>query len=124
MLFKIKGTVRKGRSRGAKLSFPTANIYPEVDEAMRGVYAVLVKINDNTGVKKGVANVGYAPTFAGNKFSVEVHIFDFDNDLIGKEIEIEFMKKIRDEKKFRSARDLKERIKKDCAEAKRILKTI
>ncbi len=112
--FSIMGVVKKGKSRGTKLGFPTANIYPRNEIIPpTGVYAVNVLVGNKK--YKGMANVGVIPTFnAANKdINVEAHIFHFKQNLVGKTIVVEFLKKIRDEKRFSSKKQLIVQIKKD-----------
>lgn len=119
--YQVTGTVISGKNRGARiLGYPTANL-KLIDELTPkvGVYAVKVHIDNE--VYKGVANIGYNPTFGNGAFSVETHIIDFDKNILGKEIIVEFVKRLRDEKKFSSPAELSEQIKKDIEEAKRIL---
>lgn len=120
----VTGTVIKGDQRGRTIGFPTANIEMDKEYLVpaTGVYAVRLK----TGGKwrNGVCNIGYKPTFydeAPDKPSLEVHVFDFEENLYGKEVEVEFHKKIRGEVKFSSVDDLIEQIGKDAKEARRIL---
>ena len=111
--YQIRGTVETGRNRGGKLlGFPTANIklYDELCPKT-GVYAVTVNFNDK--LYKGVANIGYSPTFDDHIYTVEVHILDFDEDIYGKTIRVNFMNRIRDEKKFSGIDELSAQIKKD-----------
>ncbi|MBI4170951.1 MAG: riboflavin kinase [Candidatus Aenigmarchaeota archaeon] len=121
--YSVRGIVRKGDARGKLLGFPTANIKVSADQMpLRGVYAVKVKIDDV--IYKGVANIGYAPTFGRNEFMAEVHIFDFSADLYGQELGILFVDFIREEKKFDSADELVEQIREDCNNAREILKSV
>jgi len=114
----ILGTVIKGASRGKKLGFPTANIDPhhEVIPA-RGVYAVKVYLCGDRFI--GVCFIGSKPTFSKrNSRNIEVHIFNFKKNIYAKFLEIQFSKKIRDEKKFKSAKDLSRQIQKDVLATK------
>lgn len=119
--YQLKGKVSKGRDRGGKLlGFPTANINI-LDELcpMTGVYAVTVE-HEGT-VYKGVANIGYSPTFDDHKFTIEIHILDFNKDIYNQNIKVNFIKRLRSEKKFDNIDALSEQIKKDITEAKQIL---
>ena len=119
--YQVCGIVVKGKDRGAKiLGYPTANLRL-IDELTPkvGVYAVKVLIDNK--VYNGVANIGYNPTFGNGAFSVETHIFDFKGDLLGKEIRVDFIKRLRDEKKFKNPEELAQQISKDVEEAKKIL---
>ena len=81
-----------------------------------GVYAVNVKINNI--YKKGIANIGYRPTFDGKKLLLEVNIFGIKKNLYNKNINVIFNKFIRPEKKFKNIKELKNQIKKDIKQAK------
>ncbi len=119
--YQVCGTVVKGKNRGARLlGFPTANL-KLIDELTPkiGVYAVKVIIDNN--VYNGVANIGHNPTFGNGAFSVETHIIGFNGDLLGKEIRVEFIKRLRDEKKFDNPEDLAKQISRDIEDAKKIL---
>lgn len=115
--YMVLGKVIWGTARGRLLGVPTANVeilnelYPK-----NGVYAVEVLVDDRT--YHGVANVGMNPTFGGNRFSVEVHIFDFKRDIYGKEIQVAFIERIREERLFESVNALTEQISKDITHAK------
>lgn len=115
--YSIRGPVVSGCKTGASIGFPTANINASrVQIPGTGVYAVRVlhgKISRN-----GVANIGFNPTFHRDRLSVEVHIFDFSEQLYGKEIEITFIRRLRDEIEFASADELVSQIKKDIEAAK------
>ena len=119
----VMGKVQRGSSRGKILGFPTANIHPKnVVIPPIGVYAVHVII----GNKKynGMANVGRRPSFyrSGSNFIVEAHIFDFQKKLYGKEIIIQFVKRIRSERAFGSKEKLIAQLKRDQLTTKAILK--
>ncbi len=122
--YQVTGTVISGKNRGARiLGYPTANL-KLIDELTPkvGVYAVKVHIDNE--VYKGVANIGYNPTFGNGAFSVETHIIGFNRNILGKEIIVEFVKRLRDEKKFESPSELAEQIKKDIQEAQKVLNAI
>lgn len=119
--YQIRGRVTTGRDRGGKLlGFPTANINLQ-DELCpgSGIYAVTVERNDR--IYDGVANIGYSPTFDDNLFTIEVHILDFDENIYGEKIRINFIQRIRDEKKFAGVTELSNQIRKDVEAARRIL---
>jgi len=124
--YHISGTVIKGAGRGGTLlNTPTANISTPNELIPReGVYAVRVsfKSPDFRGcLYDGVANIGSNPTFCETAMSYEVHIFDFDKNLIGENLRIHFIERIREEKKFASAQELKDHIDNDIRQAKSIL---
>lgn len=119
--YQIRGTVITGLNRGGELlGFPTANINL-IDELCpkTGIYAV--KVTYGGKLFKGVANIGYSPTFDDKGFAVEVHILDFNDDIYGQKIFINFVKRIRDEIKFTDIADLIDQINKDIVEAREIL---
>lgn len=119
----VKGEVEKGNQLGRLLGFPTANIaLRSVLEPARGVYAVRVRHPDGR-LLDGVANVGRRPTINdGNEESrLEVHLFDFDEDLYGKILEVFFVALLREEKRFNGLDALKAQIAKDAEEARKVL---
>jgi riboflavin kinase/FMN adenylyltransferase len=119
--YQIRGTVVPGRNRGGKLlGFPTANIKLHDELCPKpGIYAVTVECMRQRF--KGVANIGYSPTFNDNELTVEAHILDFDKDIYGHEIRVNFIQLIRDEIKFSSVSELSDQIGKDVLKAREIL---
>lgn len=115
----VLGTVVKGRRIGRELGFPTANINPHHESIPpSGVYKVAVKVNNN--MHKGILNIGTRPTFTKDKEpTIELHIFDFKKDIYGKDVEIIFKRKIREEKKFSSIEEFKKQIASDITLAKK-----
>ena len=113
----IKGKIIKGQKRGRKIGFPTCNIklYDYIVPRL-GVYAVNVKILKFN--KKGIANIGYRPTFNGQNLLLETNIFGINKNLYNKEIKISFRKFIRPEKKFKNLEHLKKQIIIDIKQAK------
>ena len=106
-LYSIKGTVIKGLGNGKKLSFPTLNIDPldEYVEPKYGVYAVKVKLKGNEYL--GMANIGFHPSISElDKALLEVHLFDFNEDVYGEKVTCTFLSYIREERKFPSLKDL------------------
>jgi len=119
--YQVRGLVERGRDRGGKLlGFPTANL-KLMDELCpkAGVYAVTVGIGDK--LLQGVANIGISPTFGENQFTVEVHVLDFSGDLYGQKIKVNFVKRLRDERKFSGLDALTAQIHKDVDLARAIL---
>ncbi len=114
----VLGMVIKGASLATKLGFPTANINPHHEVLPpSGVYAVKVIFNHQES--NGVCSIGIKPTFnAQSKKHVEVYIFNFKQNIYGRYLEIQFVKKIREEKKFASSLSLAKQIKKDIIRAK------
>ena len=116
----IEGVVEKGRNMGKKIGFPTCNIDIENYVIARpGVYAVKVNILNSNKILKGIANLGYRPTFKQKKILLEVNIFNFSRNLYNKKLTVEFIKFIRSEKKFKGIDQLKKQIKLDLKSAKR-----
>jgi len=120
--YQIRGIVVTGRDRGGKvLGIPTANINLQDELCPKtGIYAVTVECEGNQ--HRGVANIGYSPTFDDHEFTVEVHILDFSDNIYGKKIRVNFVKRIRDEIKFSNISELIDQIKLDIAAAREILK--
>ncbi|QMU66614.1 MAG: bifunctional riboflavin kinase/FAD synthetase [Flavobacteriaceae bacterium] len=112
--FMISGNVVNGKQLGGKMGFPTANIH--VKEPCKlipkaGVYIVRSTINGK--VVNGMMNIGYRPTVGGKHRTIEVHFFDFDQDLYRRELTIEFIHFLRAEQKFESIDELMMQLKKD-----------
>ena len=117
----IVGKVQKGRQLGKKFGFPTANIdIKDYVIAKPGVYGVKVKIQKTKKYIKGIANLGYRPTFKQNKILLEVHLFNFSGNLYNKYLTVDFMKFIRKEKKFKNVNQLKKQVRADLLKAKKI----
>jgi len=115
----IEGIVQKGRQQGKKIGFPTCNIdIKDYVIAMPGVYAVKVKQKNSNKFLKGIANLGYRPTFNQKKILLEVHIFNFSGNLYNKYLSVEFIKFIRKEKKFKTVNQLRKQIHNDLKVAK------
>jgi riboflavin kinase/FMN adenylyltransferase len=116
----IDGMVQKGRQVGKKIGFPTCNIdIKDYVLAKPGVYAVRVLRKNNLKILKGIANLGFRPTFNQKKILLEVHLFNFSGNLYNKHLSVEFLKFIRKEKKFKNINKLKSQIKLDLKIAKR-----
>ncbi|MFN3976449.1 MAG: bifunctional riboflavin kinase/FAD synthetase [Aquificaceae bacterium] len=116
--YSIKRRVIKGDGRGSSLGFPTANLEKTEDLCLKeGVYVVRV---ENSFI--GVANYGRRPTFDGNKKVLEVHILDFQGNLKGKFIKVEFLEFLREEKKFNTPQDLIKQIEEDILRARSLFR--
>jgi riboflavin kinase/FMN adenylyltransferase len=117
----MRGRVRAGQRLGRSLGFPTANLPLERRRApVAGVFAVRVHGIAAQGLA-GVASLGTRPTVAGTEALLEAHVFDFDADLYGREIAVEFVAKLREEAHFASLEALTGQMQRDAAEARRIL---
>ena len=116
--YSICGRVSHGQKLGRTIGFPTANIpLKRLAPPVQGVYVVNVK-GLNCRTIKGVANIGHRPTVNGVDRQLEVHMFDFNETIYGKQVEVELLEKLRDEQKFDSFGQLKEQISKDAQAAK------
>ncbi len=112
----VNGKVIKGKKRGRKIGFPTCNVrMKDYIVPKLGVYSVVVRTNHFK--KKGIANIGYRPTFNGQNLLLEVNIFGINKNLYNKEIDVNFIKFIRSEKKFKGLEELKKQIKIDIIQA-------
>jgi len=117
--FTLEGVVIKGEGRGKKIGFPTANlsIHEDLLIPAKGVYVTRTKLSGMT--YKSVTNIGSNPTFNNQEsLNVETNIFDFSQDIYGERIQVEFVSKIRDERKFSTVNDLVEQIQRDVLVAK------
>ena len=118
----IEGLVQKGRQMGKKIGFPTCNldiknyVIPKL-----GVYAVKICIKNSNKILKGIANIGFRPTFNQKKILLEVHIFNFSGNLYNKVLTIDFISFIRNERKFKNINQLKKQISSDLVMAKKSL---
>jgi riboflavin kinase/FMN adenylyltransferase len=117
--FSIEGRIKEGERRGRKLGFPTANldtnweIFPK-----RGVYVTWAQLDNERF--KSITNVGMRPTFGENQLLIETHIIDFKRDIYGKTMKIEFIDRLRDERRFESVDALVAQISKDAERAKEV----
>ena len=108
----MQGTVIKGDRRATAMNFPTANLVPgELIHPKKGVYAIRARCIDKWS--NGVANFGERPTVDGKRLLLEAHLFEFNQDIYGKELTVEFLTFIREEKKFDNFASLAEQIQKD-----------
>ena len=118
----IESKVEKGRQLGKKIGFPTCNLnIKNYVIAKAGVYAVKIYQKNKNFSLKGIANLGYRPTFNQKKILLEVYIFNFSGNLYNKHLTIEFINFIRKEKKFKNINQLRKQINLDLKSAKKIL---
>lgn len=120
--YAIRGTVVHGNRIGREIGFPTANI--EVNDKHKlipadGIYAVRVKRRES--IYDGMLSIGYRPTIGDSDRTIEVNIFDFNDDLYGEQLEVYFVARFRDEKKFDTLEELKHQLYLDWQEAVKIL---
>ena len=118
--FTVSGVVRHGDARGRKLGFPTANLALSPERAMlaNGVYAVRVRFGGRD--RFGIANIGRHPTFGGEERRLEIHLLDFAGDLYEVRMTVQFIARLREEKKFPSAQALQRQLCADEAAARKI----
>jgi len=112
--YMLTGIVQKGKGVGRQLSFPTANLFIEETYKLipkNGVYVVNAEIDGK--IVSGMMNIGYNPTVNGTLKSIEVHFFDFDEDLYDQAIQVNILQRIRDEHKFNSVEELKKQLERD-----------
>lgn len=118
--YSLSGRVVHGQHIGTQLGFPTANL--DVDKGRlipkAGVYAV------RAGEHGGILNIGTRPTFNGHETTLEVHLVDFEGDLYGRLLTIEFIRRLRDERQFPSAEELARQLQRDKVESIQILKQL
>jgi len=119
--FSLSGQVTRGAGRGLELGFPTANldINPEQALPAQGVYATWAYIDDKA--YQSMTNIGKRPTFGGSEPTVEVYVLDYHSDLYGRQLKIDFMERLRGEKQFATAKELKKQITEDIKQGRAIL---
>ncbi|NOX81303.1 MAG: bifunctional riboflavin kinase/FAD synthetase [Deltaproteobacteria bacterium] len=120
--YQIRGEVQRGRQRGGRVvGFPTANLKISEEDLCpkRGVYVTQVIYDGKC--YGGVSNIGYNPTFGGDRLVAETHIFDFDDDIYGRPIKINLLRHLRGEKKFSGPDELAAQIRRDIEVAHKVL---
>ena len=117
----LRGEVVVGDKRGRSIGFPTANVLPEAEAVIpaRGVYAGFVRIGEKEYA--ACTNVGVAPTFGRIESRVEAHLLDFEGDLYGRVVDVGFVRRIREERRFSGVDELIEQIRRDVEEARIIV---
>ncbi len=122
--FDLDGTVVPGAGRGRGIGFPTANV--DTQNELRpapGVYAIRVRLKDEPeGLwRPAVANIGVKPTFGGSVVTIEAHLMDYQGDLYGKELRVQFLERLRAEQRFGSVAELVGQIKRDVEVARTVI---
>jgi riboflavin kinase/FMN adenylyltransferase len=122
--YEIEGCITHGDKRGRTIGFPTANV--ELGDNIKpatGVYAIQATTSEGSDTiwHDGIANLGYRPTFSGDKCILETHLFDFDKNIYDKNLRVGLIEFLRPEQKFDGIDELQSQIKKDCSHAKFIL---
>ena len=116
--FRMAGRVVRGQQLGRQLGYPTANIrLAALPSPVKGIFATRVRWG-NSGWREGVANLGTRPAVGGEGFLLEVHLFDFMGDLYGQRLEVEFVKKLRNEAHFADIDDLVVQMREDERQAR------
>jgi riboflavin kinase/FMN adenylyltransferase len=119
--YRMAGRVIRGRQLGRQLGYPTANIrLAAVPSPLAGVFTIKTRLRDG-GWHDGVANLGTRPAVGGEGMLLEAHLFDFDGDLYGQRLEVEFVKKLRDETNFEDIDDLVVQMHEDERQARECL---
>ena len=117
--YHIEGRIKNGERNGRKIGFPTANIsLAKLFLPRFGVYAIRAQIEGQNAIYNGVANLGIKPSIGNFSPNLEVHLFDFAQDIYGKHLCVEFVDFIREEQKFASLDLLKKQIENDCVVAR------
>jgi riboflavin kinase / FMN adenylyltransferase len=121
--YTMTGRVVRGEQLGRKLGFPTANVrFPHRRLPVAGIFAVRIRVRGHSAAPlAGVASIGTRPTVGGIEPLLEVHVFDFDGDLYGREIAVEYVRFLRPELKFESLDAMVAQIHEDAAQARALL---
>lgn len=125
--YSLVATVVQGDGRGRTIGFPTANLDPQHPRKIvprNGVYAVRAGEPGGREAWGGMMNIGVRPTFGGEERRLEVHLFDFDGDLYGKALRVEFVERIREERRFDGVAALLEQLSEDQSRCRRILEGV
>lgn len=119
--YSVSGTVQRGAGRGRTLGFPTANLRPDRPLVLAaGVYAARARWDGH--VADAVVNLGYRPTFDESQYWIEAYLFDFSGDLYDRPLTLDFLRRIRPERKFPSVEELRAQVFADMEEARRLLR--
>lgn len=113
--YTLVGRVVEGKQLGRKLGFPTANIEIDKDKLLPapGVYAVKARREHSMEMRRAMMNIGVRPTFGGDKLSLEIHIFDFDEEIYGELLLVQFIHRLREERRFDSVEELSQQLQAD-----------
>lgn len=125
--YMLRGTVERGAGRGRKIGYPTANLAISDQRKLIpkiGVYATLVEIEGRPGRHGGMMNIGRRPTFDEMDVTVEVHLLDFEGDLYGETLTVEFLRRLRDEQKFESVDALAMQLSEDETHCKKVIRSL
>ena len=118
----LSGSVERGAHVGARLGFPTANLAvdPGLCLPATGIYATWLRLEGRR--LPAASSIGFRPTFGGSQLTAEAHVLDFAGDLYGRRVSLEFVRRLRDERRFGSERALAEQIGRDVARVRDLLR--
>ena len=121
--YTISSRVLRGQQLGRELGYPTVNLRPPVPPALHGIFAVRVSASSNVGIQghPGVASLGMRPMVDGRDWLLEVHLFDYDGQLYGEHLSVEFVGFVREEKTFESLDAMTEEMHRDAVKARAML---
>ncbi len=122
--YTIQGIVAHGEHVGTTMGFPTANLTPDCKQQLipaPGVYAVMVRVDDDPVARHAMMNIGVRPTFGTHQTTLEAHLFHFHEDLYGHRLSVSFIARLRDERRFDDIEALKRQLHDDKQEAEEIL---
>ena len=120
--YRVRGLVVHGNHLGRMLGFPTANLkFSQKDPFLLAYGVYVVKAIAEEVLYNGMASAGIRPTIGGKTLTVEINLFDFDGDLYGQTLVVDFIDRLRDEIKFNNLEELMHQIRKDKIEAMRLL---
>lgn len=122
--YAVAGEVVEGERRGRTIGFPTANVQPADARKLLpevGVYAVHARLPGEQAARRAMANLGRRPTFDGQGVRLEVYLLDFDGDLYGRTLQVEFVQRLREEQRFDGPEALQRQLSKDEARCRKIL---
>lgn len=120
--YRLRGEVVKGSGRGRVLGFPTANLRFDPEACLPGIGIYAGWLGAGRKKFKSAVSVGTNPTFGNNPVSVEAHVLDFEGDLYGREVSVDFVKRLRDEASFSSVEALNAAIEQDVSTTRRVLR--
>ena len=122
--YQLFGRIVSGEHIGTEMGFPTANLQlPDADKLVpaTGAYAVKVRLDGSMETKHGMMNIGRRPTFGGDRQTLETHIFRFEGDIYGQDMEVWFVSRLRAEMKFDSREELMAQLEADARRTEEIL---
>lgn len=123
--YSLTGHIVSGEHIGHQLGFPTANLSPDCSNKLipaAGAYAVWARVEGESQKRPAMMNIGTRPTFDGNRQTLEVNILDFDGDLYGKTVTVDFVERLRPEQRFKSPEELTAQLHKDRQQVEQLLK--